>query len=198
MEEGGRAAGLLGPKTTSANAPPRICQAEGSEHGWQPKVWYWEGTGYIIQAYWPIFKFPKLTMWYSPTHIAQRHHHWRFSELFIKANVKPSRQNSDQNRLIQHLTPLHVGCLNVDAVSPALPGWQRTARSLPERREKRRFLQDLLTLACLGNTWCKEGTCSRLRTEYRVPRVGLQRQRCGLSAVYLGVTWIILQSTREK
>lgn len=198
MEEGGWVAGLLGPKTTSANAPPYICQAERSEHGWQPKVWCWEGRGYIIQTYRPILKFPKLTMWYSLTHIAQRHHHCRVSELFIQANVKLSRQNSDQNCLIQHLTTLHVGCLDVDAVSPTLPGWQRKAHSLPERREKRLFLQDLLTLACLGNTWYKEGTCSRLRTECRVPRVELRRQRCSLSAVYLGVTRSILQSTREK
>lgn len=197
MEEGGRAAGSLGPKTVSANTPPQICQAERSEHSWQPKVWCWEGTGSIIQAYWPILKFPKLTMWYTPTHIAQRYRHCWVSELFIKANVKSSRQNSDQNRLIQHLTPLHVGCLDVDAVSPTLPGWQRTAYSLPERREKGLFLQDLLTLACLGNTWCKEGTCSRLRTECRVPDVGLRRQRCSWSAVYSGVTWSILQITRE-
>lgn len=39
-------------------------------------------------------------------------------------------QNSDQNSLVQHLAALHVGRLDVDAVSATLPGATSTARWL--------------------------------------------------------------------
>lgn len=64
------------------------------------------------------------------------------------AGLKPSQAH--QHSLVQHLTALHVGRLNVDAVSPALPEGTTTVTAAD----------------ATGQTWCTAGstyTCMSLK-----------------------------------